>query len=288
MKKIFLPLICMLSSSGLIYASDYRAEFGVARASVDESDHDLNLNLIGADFYFSPVDTSKGPLAEAAFLSQSSVLAVIIGAETGTLYEELDADRDIKSVLINYVIPDSHFILGMEKATDKSKREDKLGFGYQLDSEVETTALTFGKFTTESSSVQLSYIDVEITEKESFGSFADIYSFDFKVYDLGFKNVIENADGSYLGLQADILLYDMEGSSANEYQFSATFYPTTMLSLGAGIRYYDPENTSATQNYSIDVEYFIVESISIALALYKADDDSNEFDSKALALTARF
>ncbi|HJE75176.1 MAG TPA: putative porin, partial [Acinetobacter johnsonii] len=85
MKKLGLATALLLAMTGAqAYQFEVQGQSEYIDAS-DANDKDFTGGLQGT-FYFKDVDSSKGPLAEAAFLNQASNVSVAYN------YAELDAD----------------------------------------------------------------------------------------------------------------------------------------------------------------------------------------------------
>lgn len=65
-----------LALMALLYSplnfADYQLEFNGGFQSIDLDPANVDQYVLSGDFYFDPVDTRKGPLAEAAFLNKAS------------------------------------------------------------------------------------------------------------------------------------------------------------------------------------------------------------------------
>lgn len=115
MKIKLLPAIIAAASllgAPLALAATYQGEFSAAYQDNDyESGVDGRFIGLEGKYHFAPVDTSTGPLAEAAFIEKSSNVYVQLGAEeikgagqTGDLY--------VRSIGADFYIPNSMFFLG--------------------------------------------------------------------------------------------------------------------------------------------------------------------------------
>lgn len=125
MKVKLLPAI--IAATGLLMApfalaATYQSEISAAYADIDTNDDPEEGYLVGLDgtYYFSPVDTSNHPLAEAAFIEKASNLYINLSN-----YEfKEDGDRlDIyrRSIGVDFYIPNTFFYLGAGVNEIKSK-----------------------------------------------------------------------------------------------------------------------------------------------------------------------
>lgn len=114
MKKLLGGLAISMMAVSIANASDYQFDVDgwVANTDIDGAGDDTDVGL-GIEFHFLPVDTSQGPLAEAAFITQSSnIYARQIRSGSGGL------DFDITVIGGEVYIPDTMFYLGLDYAYD--------------------------------------------------------------------------------------------------------------------------------------------------------------------------
>lgn len=88
----------MVFSSGLALADSYQAEIGADYTDVDGGDGSFGMH---GEFHLNPVQTRNHPLAEAAFLEQSS-----------NVYAASDDDFDVLTVGGELYVPDTMFYAG--------------------------------------------------------------------------------------------------------------------------------------------------------------------------------
>ncbi len=101
----------MVFSSGLALADSYQAEIGADYTDVDGGDGAFGIH---GEFHFNPVQTRNHPLAEAAFLEQSS-----------NVYAAADNDFDVLTVGGEMYVPDTMFYAGARVArTDFNGSDD--------------------------------------------------------------------------------------------------------------------------------------------------------------------
>ena len=72
MKKLMIGTALTLYAFSTAYAQDYQVELGAAYLNGEINGVDYDGFGLNAEFHFEKVDTSKGPLNEAAFLDKSS------------------------------------------------------------------------------------------------------------------------------------------------------------------------------------------------------------------------
>lgn len=112
MKKIFAGLTVSLLAASIANASDYQFDVAglVANRDYDNGDDSSTLG-VGIEFHFVPVDTSKGPLAEAAFINKSSNISAM-----QYWRESDDFDSDLTIVSGELYIPNTMFYVGLDYA----------------------------------------------------------------------------------------------------------------------------------------------------------------------------
>lgn len=111
MKKIFAGLTVSLLAASIANASDYQFDVAGLIANTDSDFGDATTLGVGIEFHFVPVDTSKGPLAEAAFINKSSNISAI------QLWQESDDfDSDATIVSGELYIPNTMFYVGVDYA----------------------------------------------------------------------------------------------------------------------------------------------------------------------------
>lgn len=144
MKKLTLITAVLASVSiASTAAQAYQTELngGYAYTKFDNNDDIKNHNAdIGATYYFNPVDTSKGPLAEAAFLNRANNVGVQYDYNKTEFNKDSDSDVDHHQLGINgeYYIPDTNFYTSAGLGWGKYKynggdKSDNDGMVYQAE-----------------------------------------------------------------------------------------------------------------------------------------------------------
>ena len=152
--------------------NDYRWELGgdYTRSTVDAdvkssagnaSDNiDADIGTVSGTFYLTPVDTSKGPLAEAAFLDHASniTLAFTDGeVDLNSLDNELqDKDGQTYAVDTRYVAEGPGWQLS-GVLVDLSFERSEPG-----DAEIDTYGIGIGKYITDTTTLVLNYGQVNV------------------------------------------------------------------------------------------------------------------------------
>lgn len=102
-------------------ADTYRSEINGFYSEADAdfySGDNYSLGVNGV-YYFAPVDTARGPLAEAAFLQKASSFSVnLVNYDNESPYS--NGDSYARSANLNYFIPNSLFFVGVGVQEQKS------------------------------------------------------------------------------------------------------------------------------------------------------------------------
>lgn len=109
MKKAFSVLAFSVFACSFAQANDYQFDVSGVIANTDAGAEDTTTLGIGIEFHFIPVDTSKGPLAEAAFINKSSNIYA------WQSHSESDGpDFDSTTLGGELYIPNTMFYLGLD------------------------------------------------------------------------------------------------------------------------------------------------------------------------------
>jgi hypothetical protein len=228
MKKLLLSLAITAAS---VSANAYQMEAGVGYADNDFGD----TTSAFFDYHFEDVDTSKGPLNEANFLSKSS--------HVGVQYVTHDF-VDTIGVEGRFVF-DSDWTLGVNYANVQPDFGD----------DVAAYGVTLGKYVSDHSEVYLGFADTDSDYSES------VVTLGYKsvVNNFGYDTAIATSDGEYafnfdgmyyftksFGLGAG-LVYDSVSEDTN-FTVAASYFFTEGVELEVG--YEDElETTSASLNF---------------------------------------
>lgn len=279
MKHPSLALLPILGLAAMpVLADSYRVQVDAGVSVVDSRRYDINLAGISGRYYFDQVDTSQGPLDEAAFLAKASSVAL---AYTGGELE-FDDDRndyDIEAVggSFRYVLPGTDLILGLNLAESESNEVDFSTFGF-----------TFGYYLTETSTLEL---DIAQTEDDD-----DSYYLEEQNYALHYR-YLWLGEGLSLAVEASAGRTEWEdGDESSPDEFGSNWvslglvhYVSNSLSINVGgrVSHQDAELTS----YFGGVKYFIGGGdFAVALQFFTEKDDVNDIrnDGMSLNLTGRF
>ncbi|MNY88692.1 hypothetical protein D3C78_49590 [compost metagenome] len=286
MKKLGLATALLLAMTG---AQAYQFEVQGQSEYIDASaanDKDFTGGLQGT-FYFKDVDSSKGPLAEAAFLNQASNVSVAYN------YAELDADV----VAHNYgakaeaYVP-TKFVPAYASASYSHTILD--GKNGASNDQGDRYALEVGALAAPNFLVAVGYTSV-----------ADQFALDaFNVMSNGAVKAVGetvtigddqdaitartkyvgNIDGTNmaLGLEAGLVYGD-----DTAYQLKTDLYLTPALSVGAS---YVESSFAGTPDsaWGANVNYFITPAIAVGASYVNANAENANLDTQSVGVNAKF
>ena len=286
MKKLGLATALLLAMTG---AQAYQFEVQGQSEYLDASaanDKDFTGGLQGT-FYFKDVDSSKGPLAEAAFLNQASNVSVAYN------YAELDADV----VAHNYgakaeaYVP-TKFVPAYASASYSHTVLD--GKNGKSNDQGDRYALEVGALAAPNFLVAVGYTSV-----------ADQFALDaFNVMSNGAVKAVGetvtigddqdaitartkyvgNIDGTNmaLGLEAGLVYGD-----DTAYQLKTDLYLTPALSVGAS--YVESSFVGTPDSaWGANVNYFITPAIAVGASYVNANAESANLDTQSVGVNAKF
>jgi len=264
--------------TGIAVAQDYQweTELNYFNLEGDVSKFEITFTTIGATYYFEPVSTDKGPLAEAAFLSRSSYVNLSYVDLEASAPGFVGVDGDGFEFGIRKQLPDSDFYLIINV------------FDTEFDggSEIEDTELTAGLYLSERSSVSLSY------------STGSISSIDNDLLSVNYKNLLD-IQGKDINIELGIGRMEADGvfgapdDTNTAYTLSADIYLTRELSAGAGFDLNNGDDKSLKgATLLANMNYFVTPTIGaqIEYSKFSADDNilGEDETSLELAIVARF
>ena len=255
---------------GLVISSaaqaEYQWELGAFSATGDidvgqySADHDL-FGLGGA-YYFNKVDTSKGPLAEAAFLDRASNIGLILA--TGEVDgDNEDFDVDSYAAGSRIVIGEGGWLVDLGAGRDEIENQDE-----------DTFSIGGGKYVLENTAVVLGYTNVD----------SDIDG-ESDEYDLGVEHLWLFDQGA-LKLDGNIGRIDLdEGDDVDVWGLDTTYYVTDRLGFGAGYGQEDSDDTDL-ESWSLFAQWFVTEKVALALGYTNEQENDIDYEADAIMFTA--
>ncbi|MCB1704938.1 MAG: putative porin [Halioglobus sp.] len=221
-------------------------------------DIDENIGELFGTWYFENVDTSKGPLNEAAFLDHASNITVFAtdGEVDLNSIDNRLSDKDGQTYGFNsrYVAEGPGWKL--------SGWLGELGYEYlDLDNSIDTYHAAIGKYVTPNTTIVLNYDRIDV----SAGGDTNGYSLDLDHF-FAFSNgglKVNASAGKVVVSDAD----DVE-----QYELGGTWYLTNNLGFGAG--YMNTQQDGYEVNsWAVNANWFITESFAMDLSYGQADFD---------------
>ncbi|MDG1943844.1 MAG: hypothetical protein P8J17_06255 [Halioglobus sp.] len=228
-------------------------------------DIDENIGGVFGTWYMEEVDTSKGPLREAAFLDHASDITLEYTdgkIDTGKLGPNLNNDdQQTYSVSSRYIAEGPGWKLsgwlvdlGYERADINNSRTNIYNVGV-------------GKYITENTTLVFDYTNIDIGDG---GGDADSYELDldhFFAFDNG-------------GLKANLSYGNTSRKGSDDVDtwiIGGTWYLNNNIGFGAEYINTSLDGSDTVNGYSLDADWFITESFGVNLALTQVDYDNFNF-----------
>ncbi len=284
-KFVFLSLcFSIFFCFGTVYAQDsYQAEVSAKYYSSEDDDNiEYKIYGVNAEVYFSKVDTTGHPLAEAAFLERIGSIEVIAGIEE---YKNVEADGPLYGVGATFMNPK------LPIAFQASFITSKLEFDSPSDGDAtkELYEFGFGYFVTDRLIAVLKYGYSEVEQpipgvKE------------YNNYELSAKYVRVLADGTAFNIEGGLVLRQFddgtEDGSNTIFNVLCDYYINQKVSIGAGFEINTGDyKGDEGKTFAMDFKAFVLPRISINAGFEKflADNDGGaDKESLQVTLSARF
>jgi len=291
MKKI--PLVVALLSSAVtfpVYAYQFEVEVGYTDSETDYDsnfgpDEDSDSVDVGGTYYFSDVETNKGPLSVAAFLSRASNVSAFyadgeteVGATQITFSGGRGSYYGAPSLGATYLLPkydidtEEYFVNGQYIHAESGWLIDAL-YGYSeedrdlgFDIERDSYGVGVGKYIAKYTRLKLNYVHTEIDIDTPVGD----ASTDSDVVNLGLFHVQELGDDTFYDASVDVAYLDSDnGDDAQAYSVSTTYYFSPSFS------HIDGDDVDTT-SYGVSGEWFITDNFSIDVSYLRSKVDVSE------------
>ncbi len=225
--------------------AEFRWELGAGYQSGEveagASDADIDIANIDGSWFFSSVNTEKGPLSEAAFLDRAS--RVDLNFQDG----ELDGDAGDADI--------SSYGIGSRWVFDKDSGwlvEASYTYSEVEDFETDTFSIGGGKYVLENTLVLLSYSYADPDEGDEIDS-----------YSVEVEHLQELPAGA-LKLEGVYTYADSDDSSdADIWLGTVTYYPVNQLGVGGS--WERSISGGSSDNWSVFAEWFVTESIALSI-----------------------
>lgn len=301
-----IPLAVALLSTTLslpvfAYQFEVEAEYSDSETDYDGSfspDMDEDSISINGTYYFSDVETNKGPLSVAAFLGRASNISAfysdgetdIDGAEisfsgpapmgglapygstigfTFTI-PEYEIDTEEYYVSAQYIHAESGWLV---EASYGYVEEDS-DFGIDIENDI--YGIGVGRYIAQNTRLMLDYVH---TETDVDFGVVDTSS-DTELVNVGLFHVQELGNDTYYDVSLDITNIDPDdGDDSHAYSLGATYYFTSHIGLGFDISHVDGDDIDTT-SYGVSGEWFMTDNFSISLSYVRTEIDiDNELPS---------
>ena len=250
MKKILLGATIALLSSSVVYAQDYQFEIGAQYENGDNGDDDNDGYGLNAQLHLDVVDTSKGPLNEAAFLAKSSYVDL---AWSTTKDDVSGADSEDTASIGGRFVTNSNIIIEADYTDEEDDSLYSIGAGTYISEKMEVVA-TYATY-----------------DKDDLSSFA---------VDLHGLNPLQGETA--VAFDAGLAYIDFDGDSAYRFSAAADYYFNNALSIGAGAEYISADDFD-TSEISVRADYFVTPIVRLGAAFtsFGEDDDGQNIQLNA-------
>lgn len=247
----------------------YQSEINVGYEYLDFEYDSVNAHhtSLRAIHYFSPLDVTDVPLAEAAFLNRASSVSIAYQYDD---YEApaQDLENKYRSLDVNYYVPNTMFFAGAGLRQDKSEGYyDYGGYGsYDYETDWETDWV--GR--------------LGVAPVDGLLIWSEFYEH-VKVSDywnLNAKYVKPLSSGRAFGIESS---YQNAGSDVHQLHVIGDYYFSNKFSVGLGILHYEADNYE-DKDILLRTRYFLTDKISLDLTY----TDQNYRDTWRLGASARF
>ena len=292
MKKLGLATALLLAMTG---AQAYQFEVQGQSEYIDNTANDKNFTgAAQGTFYFKDVDSSKGPLAEAAFLNQASNVSV---AYNYTKYNEdngFNTETHTYGAKAEAYVPTQFVPVYASASYNHTKTDAKNDMSADAEDQGDRYALEVGALAAPNFLVAVGYTSV-----------ADQFALDaFNVMSNGAVKAVGetvtigddqdaitartkyvgNIDGTNmaLGLEAGLVYGD-----DTAYQLKTDLYLTPALSVGAS---YVESSFAGTPDsaWGANVNYFITPAIAVGASYVNANAETEALDTQSIGVNAKF
>jgi hypothetical protein len=253
--------------------ADYRWELGAgyAQGTADselkntandqKNSTDTDIGKVAGTVYLKPVDTSKGPLGEAAFLDHASNITLAFADGEVDLSDADNEDGQTYTFQSRYVAEGPGWQLsgwlvdlGLERAEPG-------------DQEVDFYNLGIGKYVTPNTTLVLEYQKSNINNGPDFDSYGVAVDHFFAMSSGGIKARANAGKTVVSGLD-----------DPTTWGLGATWYVNNNWGIGADFEQTDL-NGYETNGYSVNVEWFITESFAVDLSYSDLEPDDINLSS---------
>lgn len=248
-----LPLALAVSALAVspVFASDYQAEVGFNYGTIDADGGDsLRTASLFGEVFFAPVDTSKGALNEASFLSKSSGLHAT--------YTDIE-DADDNSWNLG-----GRFVFGQDYIIEA----DVVSIG-----DSNTIGIGFGKYLTDTTDLVFSYASNDDDETDALA--ADLHS------------VVGLSAGASLAYSLNLGRVSVDDESGMAFGGDLTYYFNKNAGIGFSMSR-QSVNDIDTNTWGLFADWFVTDNLDLRLDYGNTDVEGFEIDTISGSLSFRF
>ncbi|MEN0037612.1 MAG: putative porin [Cellvibrio sp.] len=222
--------------------------------------------------YFQAVDTSRGPLAEAAFLRRASGVRLTYGrSETDSSFSsnnyEIQSEYKTDSGLlsIEYYIPNTIFYAGLGVVADKTETVTKVTSAGITDSSRDKDGWDYlGTAVLGVTPLDGWLVWTSFIEGQDVSDFWNIQS----------KYVWLLPAEQALNFQVSYAEADDDGFSSSSYALGVDYYINKSVSIGTAYSATDADDVDTEDVYELRVRTFFGDNVSAQASYSEADDDN--------------
>lgn len=292
MKKLGLATALLFAMTG---AQAYQFEVqGQVEHIEDKNAHNKYTGAIQGTYYYSDVDSKKGPLAEAAFLNQAS--SVSLAYDFG---KYSSAVNDVKYTSQAFGVKGETYIptpilpvyaSASYNHTNRSYKNDEAHnngdiYALEIGTLIAPNFLIAGGYTRVADKAQAAYDTFDVLES---GTIHTV--FDRAV--IGNKKDVATARAKYVGaIDGTNMAIGFETGLVygehTAYNIKSDLYLTPALSVGAAYSA-TSANVASDKVWSANVNYFITQDISVAASYASTSALGNHSNHQAVGLNAKY
>lgn len=258
MKKTLLGAAIAVLSSSAVYAQDYQVEVSGAYVNGDNGAVDYDAFGLNAKLHLDKVDTSKGPLNEAAFLDKSS-FADLTWATSKVDVSGADSVNTIN--VGGRFVTEKNIIIEAGYTDIEDDSAIKVGVGTYINDTMDVVA---------------SY--------ESYDSEFD--TLDVSTFAADLHGVHKLKGETSLAFDAGLAYIDNDGESAYGISGGADYYLNNAFSVGAGLALLTADNYDAS-TINIRADYFLTPIARVGVG-FESEGQDADGDAMQINASVRF
>jgi Putative general bacterial porin len=270
MKKLLVTAIAGVVMLPVANADQYQYQLNADYSNGDLDLFETDTWSLAGTYYFNLVDDSKGPLAEAAFLSKSSSISLGYTDVSSELDGGSDFDSDEVEIYGRYVSQTSSAIVDLGYSL--SEFDD-------IDSDTDFFNIGVGFYLDDTTTFVANYFDLEYDQLDA----------DYRGIALDLKRVYLNSDDSAVNLEVGLgyIDYDNDYPSSSYLSFGGDYYFNKQFSIGAS---YTLVEGSEDDTFGVRTQYFFNNNVSMYAGYELTEVDAYNDDEKvaSVGVLARF